>query len=229
MPAKSCGPQPSCRYGVHGLDPADYDCAGSNAEPRRQRKPGRTSDHDGVRSQTLPFQRMARLSRLPYATKQSTIDMIALSIRSGGANGGDERLSLRSRRRPSPRPTHSAPQARIAATLISSLVELKSAVEFRLICVPRPQNTAWRATTTDSRLRVISTDVCYFGYLVEWVKHLRASGKLHLEIVRPSDRAKHFEVLAKRWTVERTVCLLSKSPRLCGDHDVQRIESIARH
>ncbi len=48
-----------------------------------------------------------------------------------------------------------------------------------------------------SRLQVIWADGGYLGALVQWVKQLRPFGKLHLEIVRRSDRAKGFKGFAQ--------------------------------
>jgi putative transposase len=71
------------------------------------------------------------------------------------------------------------------------------------------------------RLQIIWADGGYLGKLVSWVKALRPYGKLKLEIVRRSDRAKGFEVLPKRWLVERTFGWLVKSRRLCRDYEVR--------
>jgi putative transposase len=71
------------------------------------------------------------------------------------------------------------------------------------------------------RLQVIWADGGYLGSLVQWVKRLRPYGKLHLDIVRRSDRAKGFQVLPKRWIVERTFGWLYKSRRLGRDYEVR--------
>jgi len=75
--------------------------------------------------------------------------------------------------------------------------------------------------TTYGRLQIIWADGGYLGALVQWVKQLRPFGKLKLEIVRRSDRAKGFTVLPKRWIVERTFGWLTKSRRLCRDYEVR--------
>jgi len=62
------------------------------------------------------------------------------------------------------------------------------------------------------RLQIIWADGGYAGALVGWVKGLRSFGKLHLEIVRRSDDAKGFQLVRKRWIVERTFAWLHKSP-----------------
>jgi putative transposase len=72
-----------------------------------------------------------------------------------------------------------------------------------------------------SRLQIIWADGGYLGTLVQWVKHLRPFGKLHLEIVRRGDRTQGFKVLPKRWIVERTFGWLYKSRRLCRDYEVR--------
>lgn len=71
------------------------------------------------------------------------------------------------------------------------------------------------------RLQLLWADGGYLGKLVQWVKQLRPFGKLRLEIVRRSDRAKGFQVLPKRWIVERTFGWFSKSRRLCRDYEVR--------
>jgi len=71
------------------------------------------------------------------------------------------------------------------------------------------------------RLQIIWADGGYLGALVQWVKQLRPFGKLRLEIVRRSDCAKGFQVLPKRWIVERTFGWLYKSRRLCRDYEVR--------
>jgi putative transposase len=71
------------------------------------------------------------------------------------------------------------------------------------------------------RLQILWADGGYLGKLVQWVKTLRPYGKLKLEIVRRCDRAKGFQVLPKRWLVERTFGWFSKSRRLCRDYEVR--------
>jgi putative transposase len=69
------------------------------------------------------------------------------------------------------------------------------------------------------RLQVIWADGGYAGALVAWVKGLRPFGKLHLDIVRRSDDAKGFQLVKKRWIVERTFRWLYKSRRLSRDYE----------
>ena len=71
------------------------------------------------------------------------------------------------------------------------------------------------------RLQIIWADGGYLGALVQWVKQLRPFGKLRLEIIRRSDRAKGFKVLPKRWIIERTFGWFYKSRRLCRDYEVR--------
>ena len=54
------------------------------------------------------------------------------------------------------------------------------------------------------RRQIIWADSGYAGALVVWVKGLRPFGKLHLDIVRRSSNAKGFQLVRKRWVVERT-------------------------
>jgi transposase len=71
------------------------------------------------------------------------------------------------------------------------------------------------------RVQIIWPDGGYLGTLVQWVKQLRPFGKLRLEIIRRSDRAKRFTPLPKRWIVERTFGWFTKSRRLCRDYEVR--------
>ena len=75
--------------------------------------------------------------------------------------------------------------------------------------------------TMYGRLQILWADGGYLGTLVQWVKQLRPFGKLRLEIVRRSDHAKGFQVLPKRWLVERTFGWLFISRRLCRDYEVR--------
>ena len=78
------------------------------------------------------------------------------------------------------------------------------------------------------RLQIIWADSGYAGALVEWVKGLRPFGKLHLDIVRRSDDAKGFQLVRKRWIVERTFSWLCKSRRLSRDYE-QRVDHAESH
>ncbi len=78
------------------------------------------------------------------------------------------------------------------------------------------------------RLQIIWADSGYAGALVEWVKGLRPFGKLHLDIVRRSDDAQGFQLVRKRWIVERTFSWLYKSRRLSRDYE-QRVDHSESH
>ena len=54
------------------------------------------------------------------------------------------------------------------------------------------------------RLQIIRADGGYLGAMVDWVKQLRPFGNLRLEIVRRCGGVKGFNVLPRRWVVERT-------------------------
>ena len=69
-----------------------------------------------------------------------------------------------------------------------------------------------------SRLRLIWADGAYAGQLVEWVKN--ACGWL-LEIVRRNQRAKGFQLLPRRWVVERTFGWFGRYRRLSKDYEFQ--------
>ena len=66
-----------------------------------------------------------------------------------------------------------------------------------------------------SRLRLIWADGAYAGQLIDWV---RRTCDWVLEIVRRSDDAKGFEVLPRRWVVERTFAWLGRYRRLSKDY-----------
>jgi transposase len=72
-------------------------------------------------------------------------------------------------------------------------------------------------------LRLIYADGGYQGKLEAWVRELGAlmgrAGGLALEIVKRSDAARGFELLPRRWVVERTFGWLMKSRRLVRDHE----------
>jgi len=66
------------------------------------------------------------------------------------------------------------------------------------------------------RLKLIWADGGYTGQLVEWVWGL---GGWLLEIVKRPLDSHHFEVLPKRWIVERTLGWLGRCRRLSKDYE----------
>lgn len=66
------------------------------------------------------------------------------------------------------------------------------------------------------RVRTVFADGGYAGKLVEWMKE---SINWTLSIVKRSDTAKGFEVLPKRWIVERTFGWLSLYRRHSRDYE----------
>ena len=68
-----------------------------------------------------------------------------------------------------------------------------------------------------SRLRLIWADGIYAGQLVDWVK--TTCGWI-LEIVKRTDDVKGFQVLPRRWVVERTFAWLGKYRRLSKDYEL---------
>jgi transposase len=71
-------------------------------------------------------------------------------------------------------------------------------------------------------VRLIYADGGYQGKLEAWVQQMGAlfgHSSLALEIVKRSDQAKGFQLLPKRWVVERTFGWLMKSRRLVRDHE----------
>jgi putative transposase len=66
------------------------------------------------------------------------------------------------------------------------------------------------------RLQLIWADGGYSGQLVEWVKQLCG---WTLEIVKRTDDMVGFEVLPRRWVVERTFGWLNRWRRLSKDYE----------
>jgi putative transposase len=71
------------------------------------------------------------------------------------------------------------------------------------------------------RLQIIWADGGYAGQLIEWVK---ITISCILQILKRSDTAKGFEVLPKRWIVERTFGWIGRYRRLSKDYE-QLVES----
>jgi putative transposase len=69
-----------------------------------------------------------------------------------------------------------------------------------------------------TRLKLIWADGAYAGQLVEWVKNV--CGWL-LEIVRRNQGAKGFQLLPRRWVVERTFGWFGRYRRLSKDYEFQ--------
>lgn len=76
-------------------------------------------------------------------------------------------------------------------------------------------------------IKLIWADGGYAGKLVEWVGSLARHRKIHLEIVKRSDDRKGFQILPKRWIVERTFGWLAKSRRMSKDYETSTESSLA--
>ena len=74
----------------------------------------------------------------------------------------------------------------------------------------------WRLKGRFPRLQLIWADAGYAGTLVGWTRRM-----CHwvVEIVRRREDAKGFEVLPKRWIVERTLAWLGRYRRLSKDYE----------
>jgi putative transposase len=70
-----------------------------------------------------------------------------------------------------------------------------------------------------TRLRKIWADAIYTGGVREWVRSLRKRQPIDFEIVKRADGVQGFEVLPKRWIVERTFAWLSFHRRLSKDYE----------
>lgn len=66
------------------------------------------------------------------------------------------------------------------------------------------------------RLQLVWADGGYAGHLVEWVEQ---TCHWVLEIVKRSDDVKGFQVLPRRWVVERTLAWLGRYRRLSKDYE----------
>jgi putative transposase len=74
------------------------------------------------------------------------------------------------------------------------------------------------------RLKLIWADGGYAGQLIDWVKQACGWG---LEIVKRSENAQGFELLKKRWIVERTLGWFGWYRRLSKDYEELTINSEA--
>ena len=66
------------------------------------------------------------------------------------------------------------------------------------------------------RLKVIWADGAYGGKLVQWAKEV---GGWSLDLVRRSSKQRTFQVLPRRWVVERTFGWLNLQRRLSKDYE----------
>jgi putative transposase len=71
-----------------------------------------------------------------------------------------------------------------------------------------------------ARLKLIWVDGGYQSEpLREWLKQLRVEQPVELEVVKRTDERKGFQVLPKRWVVERTFGWLGRHRRLSKDYE----------
>lgn len=69
------------------------------------------------------------------------------------------------------------------------------------------------------RLQLIWADGAYAGVLLDWVATLRKRCKLRLEIIKRKKGVKGFQVLPRRWIVERTFAWLGRHRRMSKDYE----------
>ncbi len=67
-----------------------------------------------------------------------------------------------------------------------------------------------------SRLQLIWADAAYAGQLVDWAYAL---GGWLIEVVKRAKNSHSFEVLPRRWVVERTLGWLGRNRRLSKDYE----------
>lgn len=72
------------------------------------------------------------------------------------------------------------------------------------------------------RLSKIWADGQYTGWLIDWACDTLGIG---IEIVLRSDDLKGFEVLPRRWVVERTFAWLGRYKRLAKDYELNPVHS----
>jgi putative transposase len=76
-------------------------------------------------------------------------------------------------------------------------------------------------------VKTVWADGADAGQLVEWVAGLRSYRPVELEIVKRSEEAVGFEVIAKRWIVERTLGWLNRCRRLSKDYEATIRSAVA--
>lgn len=76
-----------------------------------------------------------------------------------------------------------------------------------------------RAKKWFKRLKLIWADGGYAGKLIDWTA--KNCNKWILEIIKRSDDMKGFQVLPRRWVVERTFAWFGRYRRLSKDYEFQ--------
>ena len=73
---------------------------------------------------------------------------------------------------------------------------------------------------TYRRLRHLWADGAYAGELEQWLARGGAGPRIKLQIVKRSDAHRGFEVLPRRWVVERSLAWICRWRRLSKDYEV---------
>jgi len=76
-------------------------------------------------------------------------------------------------------------------------------------------------------VKKVWADGAYAGQWVAWVAGLRSRRPVELEIVQRSEGAVGFEVIPKRWIVERTLGWLNRCRRLSKDYEATIRSAVA--
>lgn len=156
--------------------------------------------HDGLRAQVR-----AAAGRDPEPTA-AVID--SQSVRAAdtvpkASRGWDQAKKVNGRKR------HIAVDA---LGLIITIVVTAASVQDRDAARP----LLWNLRRAARRVRLVWADGGYAGKLVSWAK---TTLKLTLEIVRRPDDLHTFQVLPRRWVVERTFAWISKFRRTVRDYE----------
>lgn len=72
---------------------------------------------------------------------------------------------------------------------------------------------------TYRRLRHLWADGAYAGQLEQWLAYGGAGPRIKLQIVKRSDAHRGFQVLPRRWVVERSLAWSSRCRRLSKDYE----------
>ena len=92
-----------------------------------------------------------------------------------------------------------------------------SVVQIRAL---RPADRPYKVADADGLFLLVQPSFADGGYAADKLRQaLRRIGKWTVEIIKRSDVAKGFELLPRRWVVERTLAWLNRNRRLAKDFE----------